>query len=95
VKKMQRRAQKLAFVLALAAIALVGFSTTADLLPHHHDNISERVCPLCHPPIIGLQPEALKLPAQGRHSWPIDIYAYYFVPTSSIFFASPRAPPSA
>ena len=56
---MQRHIPKFVFVLALVAIAALGFVSTAELLHHHHDNISERVCPLCHPPLIGLQPAAL------------------------------------
>jgi hypothetical protein len=90
---MRRRTQKLAFLLALAAIALLAFSTTVELLPHNHDNISERVCPLCHPPLIGLQPATLKLPLQGTHSWLVDIYAYHSIPAAPIRFAFPRAPP--
>jgi hypothetical protein len=92
---MLRRAQKLVFALALAAIALLAFTTTADLLPHHHDNLNERVCPICHPPLMGLQPVALKLPSQDTHSWAIDIYAYRSIPASPILCASSRAPPAA
>jgi hypothetical protein len=92
---MLRRVQKLVFVLALAAIALLAFSTTAELLPHHHDNINERVCPICHPPLMGLQPAALKLPSLSTRSWTVNISAYLSVVASPIRLASPRAPPAA
>ena len=92
---MQRRTQKIALVLALAAIALLAFTTTADLLPHHHDTINERVCPICHPPLMGFQPAVLKLPSQGTRSWAVKISTYLSMVASPIRHTSPRAPPSA
>jgi hypothetical protein len=92
---MPQRARKLVFLLALAAIALLAFVTTADLLPHHHDNLSARVCPICHPPLMGLQPVALKLPTRSTHSWAVNVYAYISVLASPIRHGSPRAPPAA
>jgi len=92
---MQRRTQKFALVLALAAIALLAFTTTADLLPHHHDNVDERVCPICHAPLMGLRPTALRLPSLTNLSWAV-------IATSSISVHAPfplrpssRAPPVA
>jgi hypothetical protein len=70
---MLQRAQKTVFVLALAAIALLAFSTTAELLPHHHDNINQSVCPICHPPLMGLQPGALDLPSLSKRTWAVNI----------------------
>lgn len=93
---MLHRTQKFVFLLAFAAIVLLAFATTADLLPHHHhDNLNERVCPICHPPIMGLQPEALKLPSLSKRSWAVHIPVYSSVITSSLRLASPRAPPAA
>jgi len=90
-----QRGQKFVFVLALAAIALLAFTTTADLLPHRHDNLNERVCPVCHPPLMGLQPVGLKLPSLSTHSWAINVYAYISALASPIRHSSPRAPPAA
>jgi hypothetical protein len=92
---MLRRTQKFVFVLALAAIALLAFTTTADLLPHHHSNVSERACPICHPPLMGLQPAALKLPSLGTRSWAVNCFAYSAVIPRAIHQSSPRAPPAA
>jgi hypothetical protein len=90
-----RSTQKLVFVLALAAIALLAFSSTAELLPHHHDNINERVCPLCHPPLIGLQAASVRLPSLSNRSWAINISDYRGVFVTLVCNASPRAPPAA
>jgi len=92
---MLQRAQKTVFVLALAAIALLAFSTTAELLPHHHDNINQSVCPICHPPLMGLQPGALDLPSLSKRTWAVNISIYLSVIISPISQASPRAPPVA
>ena len=92
---MLQRGQKFVYVLALAAITLLAFTTTADLLPHHHDNFNERICPICHPPLMGLQPTAVKLPSLTLHSWGTSIYVYRSVVVSLILNASPRAPPAA
>jgi hypothetical protein len=91
---MQRRTQKFVFVLALAAIALVLFATTADLLPHRHDNVDERVCPICHPPLIGLRPTALRLPALSDHSWAVVTASSIYVHAPFLLRASSRAPPA-
>jgi hypothetical protein len=92
---MLRRRKKFIFVLALAAIALLAITTTADLLPHHHNNFSERVCPICHPPLLGLQPAAVKLPSLAIYFWATNTNAYISVVASPILSSSPRAPPSA
>ena len=92
---MPQRTHKFVFVLAVAAIALLAFTTTADLLPHHHDNLNERVCPICHPPLIGLQAAAVELPSLTLHSWATSIYVYCSVVASPILCTSPRAPPAA
>jgi hypothetical protein len=89
------RIRKFVFVLALGAVALLAFAATSDLLPHQHDNASERVCPLCHPPVAGLQPIGLKLPALSDLSWTVTISDYLSVPASSNRRASSRAPPAA
>jgi hypothetical protein len=90
---MLRRTRKLAFVLALGAIALLVFATTADLLPHQHDSVGERVCPLCHPPIAGMQPAELKLPSLSDLSWAVAISEYVSVITTPVRFSASRAPP--
>jgi hypothetical protein len=92
---MPLRSQKFVFILALAAIALLAFVSTAELLPHHHDNINESVCPICHPPLMGLQPAALNLPSLTTRSWAVHIPAYRSVVTSPLYQASPRGPPAA
>jgi hypothetical protein len=92
---MPRRTQNLTLILALAAITLLAFTTTIELLPHHHDNINERVCPVCHPPLMGLQPAALKLPSLSLRSWSVGISVYRSIPPSPIRDASPRGPPAA
>jgi hypothetical protein len=92
---MPPRRHKLVLYLAFAAMVLVLLATTANLLPHRHDNVDERVCPVCHPPLMGLRPMALKLPSLTNLSWAL-------VPASSIsarapflLRASSRAPPAA
>ena len=92
---MPQRAKKLAFVLALAAIALLAFATTADLLPHHHDNINERVCPICHPPLMGLQPTALTLPSLTDLFCPVVAPSLISFHAPFLIRASSRAPPAA
>jgi hypothetical protein len=92
---MPQRRHKLVLFLAFAAIALVLFATTAEVLPHRHDNVDERVCPICHPPLMGLQPVALKLPSLSLRSWAVNISAYLSFVASPICHASPRAPPTA
>jgi len=94
-KEMPSRTQRFAFALALAAIALLAFTTTVELLPHHHDSVSERVCPICHPPLMGLRPVSLKLPSLSLRSWALIISAYLSVTSSPIRYASPRGPPVA
>jgi hypothetical protein len=92
---MLRYSRKLAFVLALGAIALLAFATTADLLPHQHEsNLSERVCPVCHPSVAGMQPAGLKLPALSDHSWIVIISEYLSVFSTPVRLAPPRAPPA-
>jgi len=91
---MPQQCQKLVFGLALVAIALVLFATTADVLPHRHDNVDERVCPICHPPLMGLQPVTLKLPSLSSHSWAVNILVYFSIVASPICHASSRAPPA-
>jgi len=91
---MLRGTRKLAFVLALGAIALLVFATTADLLPHQHDSVNERVCPLCHPQIAGLQPTELKLPALSDHSWTVIVSEYFSAFAAPVRLAPSRAPPA-
>jgi hypothetical protein len=92
---MPQRRHKLALCLALVAIALVVFATTADLLPHRHDNFDERVCPICHPPLMGLRPTALKLPSLANFSWAIAPASSISVRAPFLLRASSRAPPAA
>jgi hypothetical protein len=92
---MHKRSQKLVFVLALAAIALLAFTTTADLLPHGHGSLSERVCPICHPPLMGLQPTALTLPSLTDLSRAVVASSLISVHAPFILRASSRAPPVA
>jgi hypothetical protein len=92
---MQRRTQKFALVLALAAIALLAFTTTADLLPHHHDNVDERVCPICHAPLLGLRPTALRLPSLTNLSWAVITTFLISVHAPFLLRPSSRAPPAA
>jgi len=92
---MSRRTQKFAFVLALAAIALLAFTTTAELLPHHHDNLSERACPVCHPPPMGLRPAGLRLPSLTDHSWAIVTTFSISIHAPFLLRPSSRAPPVA
>jgi hypothetical protein len=91
---MLRHSRKLAFVLVIGAIALLAFATTADLLPHQHDSVSERVCPLCHPSVAGMQPAELKLPSLSDHAWIIVIPEYFSVFSTPVRFFPPRAPPA-
>ncbi len=91
---MFRGTLKLASILALGAIALLVFATTADLLPHRHDDASERVCPLCHPPLAGMQPTELKLPSLSEHSWAVVISEYLSVFSTRVRLSPPRAPPA-
>jgi hypothetical protein len=91
---MLRRTQQLVLVLAVAAIAVLAFATPADLLPHHHDNINERGCPICNPPFMGLQPAALKLPLRSAPSWSVHVFAFFSIVASPVCLASPRAPPA-
>lgn len=92
---MAERRHKLVLFLALVAIALVLFATTADLLPHRHDNVDERVCPICHPPILGLRPVALRLPLLSDLSWAIVTASSISVHSQFLLRASSRAPPAA
>ena len=92
---MPKASQKLVFVLVLAAIALLAFTTTAELLPHHHDNISERVCPLCHPPLMGLRPTALTPPSLTDLFYPVVTASLISVHAPFLLRASSRAPPAA
>jgi len=81
--------------LVLAAIALVLFATTADLLPHRHNNVDERVCPICHPPMMGLRPTALRLPSLRHLSWAVVTGSTISVRAPFLLRASSRAPPAA
>jgi hypothetical protein len=90
---MLQRSQKFVFVLALAAIALLAITTTVDLLPHHHDNLNERVCPICHPPLMGLQPTALRLPSLTNVSWALKASSAITFIAPVILGSSSRAPP--
>jgi len=92
---MQRLTPKFALVLALAAIALLAFTTTADLLPHHHDNIDERVCPICHTPLMGLRPTALRLPSLTNFSSAVIATCSISVHAPFLLRPSSRAPPAA
>jgi hypothetical protein len=92
---MRHRTPKFVFVLALSAIALLAFTTTADLLPHHHDNVNERVCPVCHPPLMGVQPAALSLPSLTELSWALFTNSSISAHAPFLLRASSRAPPAA
>jgi hypothetical protein len=92
---MPLRGQKFVFVLALAATALLAFTSTAELLPHHHDNITERVCPVCHPPLMGLQPAALRLPSLTGLSWQIFAVSSLALLQPFLLRESSRSPPAA
>ena len=92
---MTKRVQKFAFIVALAAIALLAFTTTADLLPHHHDNFNERVCPICHSPLMGFQPTALTLPSLTDLSCAVVASSLISVHAPFPIRASSRAPPVA
>jgi hypothetical protein len=92
---MSERRHKLVLFLALAAIALVLFATTADLLPHRHDNVDERVCPICHPPLMGLRHAALRLPSLIELSWAIVTASLISVHAPFLLRESSRAPPAA
>jgi hypothetical protein len=92
---MPQRRHKLVLFLALAAIALVLFATTADLLPHRHDNVDERVCPICHPPLMGLRPAALRIPSLTDLSWAVTPTSSISVRAPFLLRASSRAPPAA
>lgn len=91
---MSRSRQKISVVLALAAIAVVLFGATAELLPHHHDNVTERVCPICHAPLIGLGVLALKLPSLTSLTWTVNSFRFLAFVSSPIRHTSPRAPPA-
>jgi hypothetical protein len=91
---MLRSTRKLAFLLVLGAIALLAFATTADLLPHQHDSgASERVCPVCHPSVAGMQPAELKLPSLSDQSWIVVIPEYFSVFSTPVRLSPSRAPP--
>ncbi len=93
---MPQRGRKFVFGLAVVAIVFLIFAATADLVPHHHhDNRSERVCPICHAPIMGLQFAALSLPAQADQSWILLFTASIFVYAPFLLRESCRAPPAA
>jgi hypothetical protein len=91
---MSQRTQKFTFILALAAIVLLAFTTTAELLPHQHDNLSERVCPVCHPPLMGLRPAGLRLPSLTDLSWAIVATFSISVHAPFLLRPSSRAPPT-
>ena len=92
---MPKRRQKLVLYLAFAAMALVLFATTADLLPHRHDNVDERICPICHPPLMGLRLTALRLPSLTDLSWAIVTASLISVHAPFLLRESSRAPPAA
>jgi hypothetical protein len=91
---MFRRLQNLTVLVALAGIALLAFTTTVDLLPHQHRNL-ERICPVCHPPLMGLQATGLKLPSLTGFSWAIVATSLISVCSPFLLRASSRAPPAA
>jgi hypothetical protein len=92
---MPQHRHKLILYLAFAAMALVLFATTADLLPHRHDNVDERVCPVCHPPLMGLRPMALRLPSLSDLAWALVPAFSISARAPFLLRASSRAPPTA
>jgi len=91
---MPQRRHKPVLYLALVAIALVVFATTADLLPHRHDNFDERVCPICHSPLMGLRTTALRIPSLTDLSWAVVTSSSISVRAPFLLRASSRAPPA-
>jgi hypothetical protein len=79
--------------LALLGVALVVFATTADLLPHRHDNNKESVCPLCHPPLLGLRLTSLRLPSLTGISWAIAPVLVCATLAPCVRLAPSRGPP--
>ena len=70
-------------------------SEVADLIPHRHDNVSERICPLCHPPLLGQRLAPLKLPLLMDLSWAISPVRSVTAFSPGLKRTSSRAPPSA
>jgi len=93
---MPQRGRKFVLGLAVVAIVFLMFAATAELVPHHHNDAkSERVCQICHAPIMGLQPAAISPPLQTDPPWVLLSATSIFVHAPLLFRESCRAPPEA
>jgi hypothetical protein len=75
-------------------VALLVFATTADLLPHRHDNVDKRACTIRHLALIGLGPPALKLPLLTGVFWAIATSSSISVHSPFLLRVSFLAPPA-
>jgi hypothetical protein len=93
---MPQRGRKFVLGLAVVAIVFLMFAATAELVPHHHNDAqSERVCPICHAPIMGLQPAAISASLQISLPWLLLSVESISVHAPFLSRESCRAPPEA